>query len=150
MFGGEDELKVAPKGVDKHHPLVPFHRVQMDLQLSLEQRRRPAQMQIFRSHPQVKSQVPKQRTLPDTLIARNRIADEVVLSPDFTEKLKGLVEVMRPFVHWFVAPPPSRTWKTRLIALSGSLNDMMTIQDTGEDSSEGDGDSEDAGEDEDV
>lgn len=36
---------------------------------------------------------------------RNRIPDEVVLSPDFIEKLEGLVVVVRPFVHWFVTLP---------------------------------------------
>jgi len=41
------------------------------------------------------------------------------------------------------------TWKTRLIALSGSLNDMMSIQDPDGDSSSEDGD-DDAGEDEDA
>ena len=140
VFGGEDELKVAPKGVDKHHPFVLFCTVQVDFRLSLEQRHRSAQMQIVRRRSQVKRKVPKQQTLSDPLIMLNRIPDKAVLSPDFIEKLKELVVVMRPFVHWFVALPLSRTWKTSLISLPGSLNDMMTIQDPDEDSSEGDGD----------
>ena len=33
VFGGEDELKVAPKGVDKNHPLVPLRGAQADVSL---------------------------------------------------------------------------------------------------------------------
>jgi len=55
---------------------------------------------------------------------------------------------MRPFVHWSVAQPLPQTRKTKLTAFSGSLNDMMTIQDPGGDSSEDDSDDGDAGEDE--
>ena len=54
MFGGEDELKVAPKGVDKHHPLVRFRRIQTDFWLSFEQGHRPTQVPVFRGGPQVK------------------------------------------------------------------------------------------------
>jgi hypothetical protein len=63
VFGGEDELKVAPKGVDKHHPLVPFRRVQPDLLLSFKQGHRPAQVQISRGRPQVRRQTPE-KTAP--------------------------------------------------------------------------------------
>ena len=38
----------------------------------------------------------------DALVTPKRIPDEVVLSPDFMEKLKELVTIMRPFVHWCV------------------------------------------------
>ena len=54
VFGGEDELKVAPKGVDKHHPLVPFRRAWMGFWLSYKQGHRPPQVQIFCGDPQVK------------------------------------------------------------------------------------------------
>jgi hypothetical protein len=57
---------------------------------------------------------------------------------------------MRPFVHWCVAIPSPQTWLIGLTAHSGSLNDMMTIQDAGGDSSEDEGDDEDAGQDEDA
>lgn len=59
VFGREDELKVAPKGVDKNHPLVPFRRAQMDFRLSFKQGHRPAQVQIFRGGPQVRRRTPK-------------------------------------------------------------------------------------------
>ena len=89
-------------------------------------------------------------TPPDALAIPNRIPDEVVLSPEFIGILKELVVVMRPFVHWCVAMPSSQTWLIGLTVHSGSLNDMMTIQDAGEDSSEGEGDDEGTGEDEDA
>ncbi|KAF9652261.1 hypothetical protein BDM02DRAFT_2901205 [Thelephora ganbajun] len=92
IFGGEDELKVAPKGVDKNHPDIDLLKCR-------------------------------------SFAVIHRIADEVVLGPDFVKKLKEFVVVLRPFVH--------------------CLNDMMTIQDPGEESSEGEGDDEDAGDDED-
>jgi hypothetical protein len=72
----------------------------------------------------------------------------VVLSPTFTERLKELVVILRPFVHWcVVATLLSRT--IGLTVRSGSLNDLMTIPDTGEETSEDEVDDEDAGEDED-
>lgn len=56
--------------------------------------------------------------------------------------------VLRPFVHWSVAPSLSWTWQIGLTVLPDSLNDLMTIQDPDGDSSEGDGDDEDIEEDE--
>ena len=108
-------------------------------------------MQIFRSRPKVESKIPNQRLAPNAHVIRNSITDDAVLSPDFTEKLKELVVIMRPFVHWYVvATPLSQIQLIGLLARSGSLNDMMTIQDTDGDSSQSEGDDEDTGEDEDV
>lgn len=57
---------------------------------------------------------------------------------------------MRPFVHWFVAQPPSTSDPENQAdrIFFGSLNDMMTIQDPGGDSSEDGSGDEDVGEDE--
>jgi hypothetical protein len=84
----------------------------------------------------------------DALIAQNRIEDEVVLSPAFIEKLKEILMVVRPFVHWYVAAN-FRSGPIGLIARHGSLNDMMTIQEPDEESSEDGDDDGDAEEDED-
>lgn len=74
--------------------------------------------------------------------------DEVVLSPTFIEKLKEIVVVMRPFVHWcVVANLLSQIRPVGLTPCSGSLNDMMTIQ--GEEPSEDESGDEDAGQDDD-
>jgi len=72
------------------------------------------------------------------LIVQTRITDEVVLSPDFIEKLKEVVVVMRPFVHWCVVAQSVILSDLELNFVS--LNDMMTIQDSDRDSSEGEED----------
>lgn len=104
-------------------------------------------MQVSRCRSQVKCQVLDQRSGFDLFISQYRIDDEAVLNPTFIERLKEIIVVVRPFVHWCVIAEP--VWPVRLITRSDSLNDMMTIQDPDEESSEDEGDDEDGGQDED-
>ncbi|KAG5643415.1 hypothetical protein DXG03_000959 [Asterophora parasitica] len=96
VFGMEDELKVAPKGVDKSHPDIDLLKCR-------------------------------------SFAVVHQFTDEEVLAPDFKEKVSGMVNVMRPFVH--------------------CLNDLMTVNAGGtgggsSDSEEGEG-AEEEDEDED-
>jgi len=77
------------------------------------------------------------------LSQQNRIADEVVLSPEFTKKLEELVVVLRPFVHWYVVVISlSQTCLNGMTAHIASLNDMMTIPNAAGNSSEDEHDDE--------
>ncbi|KAF8634987.1 hypothetical protein AX15_000602 [Amanita polypyramis BW_CC] len=62
IFGMEDELKVAPKGIDKDHEDIDLLKCR-------------------------------------SFAVVHRFTDSEVLDPEFKEKVKEVVEVMRPFVH---------------------------------------------------
>ncbi|PCH36828.1 hypothetical protein WOLCODRAFT_92144 [Wolfiporia cocos MD-104 SS10] len=83
LFGREDELKVAPKGVDKTHPDIDLLKCR-------------------------------------SFAVIHQFADSEVLEPDFVEKLIEVVRVTRPFVR--------------------CMNDLMTLQDGGNDDDDEDGD----------
>jgi hypothetical protein len=66
IFGRDDELKNAPKGVAKDHPEIALLRCR-------------------------------------TFAVAHRFTDKEVLEPAFAERVGEVAEVMRPFVHWWVA-----------------------------------------------
>lgn len=80
VFGHEDELKTAPKGIDKHHKDIDLLKCR-------------------------------------SLAVSRTFTDKQVLNSNFIEELKGVVRILRPFVH--------------------CLNDMITLPvDDGSDGNE--------------
>jgi hypothetical protein len=73
VFGHNDELKVAPKGIQKTHPEIDLLRL--------------------RTIAVVKQWVSQ------TCCTHTSFTNEQVLDPNFADMLAGVVAVMEPFVH---------------------------------------------------
>ncbi|KAG5221527.1 Thiamine pyrophosphokinase [Salix suchowensis] len=107
IFGMEDELKVAPKGIDKTTSAFAF---------------------LFFASAVCLTTCPCRDI--DLLKCRSfavvhRFLDTEVLDPEFKNKLADVARVMMPFVHWYVYyPVPQNMIPTKI---DESLNDMMTL-----------------------
>ena len=107
IFGAEDELRVAPKGVDKTHKydsVVVICMGLVDNRTDVEQKgHRHTEVSIVRCCVQVRQQHSSFSTEVIAIDVRHglgRFTDKQVLSPDFKRELAGVAKVVRPFVHW--------------------------------------------------
>jgi len=85
VFGHEDELKVAPKGVDKNHKCVigVFFESQRSMDGLIHCVTRDIALLKCRS-----------------LAVSHRFTDAQVVGPEFMDALRCVADVMVPFVHW--------------------------------------------------
>lgn len=102
MFGHDSELKTAPKGVPKDHPYVhfPFPLLSPICGCWLTHT-----YWIYREIDLLKCRA---------FFVVHRFADSDVVGEGFVEKLKEVIGVVRPFVHWYVSCffPYLCVWKT--------------------------------------
>lgn len=106
IFGQEDELKTAPKGVDKTHKC--FHPLAHDGDLTTDGGGSGTSIFSSAAHsPWYTSQSPRHtysfRNMLIGLLHYRSFTDAQVLSPTFKEDLCEAAAVLRPFVHWCVS-----------------------------------------------
>lgn len=68
-----------------------------------------------------------------------RFTDEQVLSKDFREELKRVIEITKPMVYWYVHYSPAYSSVVVVPHTGLSLNDYMTVG-VGDDNDDDDGD----------
>ncbi|KAL9709117.1 hypothetical protein Ac2012v2_007469 [Leucoagaricus gongylophorus] len=102
IFGMHDQLKSAPKGVDKNHKDIDLLKC--------------------RSFAVVHQLGPSTFLNPSSLSLLPSFTDAQVLDPQFKNNMASIVQIMLPFVHWSVLPISFHSLHS---AVSPSLNDMM-------------------------
>lgn len=104
VFGAEDELKTAPKGVAKNHKYAFIDSLPLITYLYLNLR--DIDLLKCRSLAVLQRYVLK-RSLGSTgyidlipVLLTNRFTDDQVLMGTFMQELEKVARILRPFVHW--------------------------------------------------
>lgn len=98
IFGNQDQLKTAPKGIDKNHAYVAtLHSIPV---IDLGK----IAILIYSSVALLPSSISELiSTLPHLSSSHlSSFTDAQVLDPQFKNSIASIVQVMQPFVHWSV------------------------------------------------